>query len=139
MTEPQQSCPNCGSSVVAQSKFCPACGAAMQPEQPVPPVAPAPGGTPLARCEMIIGYLVPHRCENPALGRCGKCGRGFCEEHIEIQPEGMVCGACAQGLQQPVALPLTAQTYTPADIAVFDQVNNWDDDTDGDDMFADLS
>ena len=22
------------------------------------------------QCEMIIGYLVPHRCDHPALGRC---------------------------------------------------------------------
>jgi hypothetical protein len=43
------------------------------------------------KCEMIIGYLVPHRCENPSLGACIKCGRGFCDEHTNATKEGRVC------------------------------------------------
>lgn len=34
------------------------------------------------QCEMIIGYLVPQRCENPSLVTCAKCGRGFCDERL---------------------------------------------------------
>ncbi len=148
MTEPQRPCPNCSNLVSATATFCPYCGTALpeipspSSEAPATPAAPRTpasfGGMQLARCEMIVGYLVPHRCDNPALGRCSKCGRGYCEEHVELRPDGLMCLACLQGLDQPVALPLTAQTYTPADIALFDTVDTWDND-DGDDMFADLS
>jgi hypothetical protein len=89
------------------------------------------------QCEMIIGYLVPHRCENPALGRCTKCGRGFCDEHVTIQPGGLICLACQQGLPQPVALPITAQTYDAADLALFAQASAWEEDDN--EAFAELS
>ena len=89
------------------------------------------------QCEMIIGYLVPHRCEHPALGRCGRCGRGYCEEHVELQPQGgLLCLACKQGLSEPVALPITAQTYNQNDLVAFAALSQWDD---TDDNFADLS
>jgi hypothetical protein len=94
------------------------------------------------QCEMIIGYLVPHRCEHPALGRCVKCGRGYCDEHVTLQPQGLLCLACQQGLDQPVALPLTAQTFTQTDLATFAALSAWEsDDTDSadSDLFADLS
>ena len=93
-----------------------------------------------AQCEMVVGFLVPHRCDNPALGTCRQCGRGFCEEHLEITPEGMICTACRQGLDQPVALPATAQSYDAGDILIFSAATRWDDDSDrADDAFADLS
>jgi hypothetical protein len=85
---------------------------------------------------MIIGFLVPRRCENPALGNCGQCGRGFCEEHVEVQAHGLVCQACSQGLEQPVALPITAQSFSDEDMALFDQASRFDND---EDMFSDLS
>lgn len=88
-------------------------------------------------CEMIIGYLVPHRCENPALGHCTKCGRGYCEEHIQVTAQGLVCLACSQGLDQPIALPLTARSFTSEDIAVFSAASRMD--LDDGDMFSDLS
>jgi recombinational DNA repair protein (RecF pathway) len=88
------------------------------------------------QCEMIIGYLGPRRCENPALGQCIQCGRGYCEEHISVKVEGLVCEACSQGLEQPVALPLTAQSFTPEDLEIFDRASQWDND---DDLFSDLS
>lgn len=89
-----------------------------------------------SQCEMIIGFLVPRRCENPALGNCGNCGRGYCEEHIEVTSQGLLCQACSQGLEQPVALPITAQSFSDEDLALFDQVSRFDSD---DDMFSDLS
>ena len=92
---------------------------------------------PATQCEMIIGFLVPHRCEQRALGTCARCGRSYCEEHLEMKPTGLICLACAQGLDQPVALPLTAQTFDAADLALFTAASTWDeDDTD---KFADLS
>jgi hypothetical protein len=90
------------------------------------------------QCEMIIGYLVPHRCENPSLGACIKCGRGFCDEHTNQTPQGRICLACQQGLEQPVALPIAAALYTAADFERFDRSSTWDDD-DRADMFSDLS
>ena len=90
------------------------------------------------KCEMIIGYLVPHQCENPALGTCIKCGRGFCDEHTNATQEGRVCLACQQGLEMPVALPIAAATFTAAELATFGRSSTWDDDDSGD-MFSDLS
>jgi recombinational DNA repair protein (RecF pathway) len=90
------------------------------------------------QCEMIVGFLVPHRCDNPALGSCTRCGRSYCDEHVTITPDGLLCLACQQGLDQPVSLPATAQTYDPTDLLVFSQLTAWDDETDRD-TFADLS
>jgi hypothetical protein len=89
------------------------------------------------QCEMIIGYLVPHRCDHQALGRCTKCGRGYCEEHVTLKPEGLLCLACQQGLEQPVAMAITAQTFNANDLAAFSALSEWDEsEADG---FADLS
>ena len=90
------------------------------------------------KCEMIIGYLVPHRCENPALGACAKCGRGFCDEHTNQTKEGRVCLACQQGLDQPIALPIAAGAFTAADLLTFGRYNDVDG-YDSGDMFSDLS
>ena len=90
------------------------------------------------QCEMIIGYLVPHRCDHPALGKCFNCGRVYCDEHMNQTRSGMMCLACQQGLDQPVALPIAAATFTAADLASFNQASQWDDD-DRADMFSDLS
>lgn len=88
------------------------------------------------KCEMVIGFLVPHRCENPALGHCSKCGRGYCEEHMQVQATGLLCYACQQGLEQPVMLPQTAQMFTAADMLLFNSVSTLDQE---DDAFSDLS
>ena len=88
------------------------------------------------QCAMIIGYLVPHRCENPALGHCTKCSRSYCDEHVNVTAGGLVCLACQQGLEQPIALPITARTFTPTDLAFFDTASRWEAD---DDRFSDLS
>lgn len=90
------------------------------------------------QCEMIIGYLVPHRCENPSLGKCTKCGRGYCDEHTNQTQEGRVCLACLQGLDQPIALPIAAATFTASDLDTFNRASVWNDD-DSSDMFSDLS
>lgn len=90
------------------------------------------------KCEMIIGYLVPHRCDNPALGACVKCGRGFCDEHTHVTKEGRVCLACQQGLDQPIALPIAAAAFSAADLDAFSSSSDMDD-TDTNDTFSDLS
>lgn len=87
---------------------------------------------------MIIGYLVPHRCENPSLGTCIKCGRGYCDEHTNQTADGRMCLACEQGLEQPVALPIVAATFNQEDFDDFNRASMWDDD-DSAEMFSDLS
>lgn len=91
------------------------------------------------KCEMIIGYLVPHRCEHPALGKCTKCGRLFCDEHLVDSSSGKICLADQQGLDQPIALPLTAATFSQADIDTFHRASMYDNDDTSGDMFSDLS
>lgn len=86
---------------------------------------------------MIIGFLVPHRCEKRALGGCAQCGAEFCEEHVAVRANGLVCVACEQGLDRPVALPSTAQDYSDDDLATFREASTWDDSDS--DLFADLS
>lgn len=90
------------------------------------------------QCEMIIGYLVPHQCDNPSLGTCVKCGRGFCDEHTNATQQGRVCLACQQGLAMPVALPIAAALFTSGDLDTFGRASAWDDENSGD-MFSDLS
>ena len=90
------------------------------------------------QCAMVIGYLVPHRCDNPSLGKCVKCGRGFCDEHTNQTREGRVCLACQQGLDMPIALPIAAATFSAMDLDTFNRASTWDDD-DSADMFSDLS
>lgn len=89
-----------------------------------------------AQCEMIIGFLVPHRCPNRAVTTCIKCNRQFCEEHLRIEPGGLICTACLQGLEQPIAVPQTARDFDEGDLVVFEDIGGFDDE---DDIFADLS
>ncbi len=97
------------------------------------------------KCEMIVGFLTPHRCASKAVTTCAKCGRRFCDEHVGIIPAGLICTACQQGLEQPVAVAQTARTFDADDMTVFSSGSAFDDDDaistfdDNDDMFADLS
>ena len=50
----------------------------------------------------------------------------------------MVCLACQQGLEMPVALPIAAGTFSQDDLDAFNRASMWDDD-DSTDMFSDLS
>jgi hypothetical protein len=72
------------------------------------------------------------------LGKCVKCERGFCDEHLVDSPEGKICLADQQGLDQPIALPLAAATFSQADIDTFNR-SSMDDDAASGDMFSDLS
>lgn len=91
-------------------------------------------------CEMIVGFLTPHRCPNSAVAACKQCGRQFCEEHLSLQPDGLVCTACQQGLDRPVAVSQVARTFTEADLAAFAAISTFDDsDSDVGDVFSDLS
>ncbi|MFN8454686.1 MAG: hypothetical protein U0401_08470 [Anaerolineae bacterium] len=93
--------------------------------------------TALTQCEMIVGFLTPHRCPNKAVTHCIKCSRSFCDEHVEITAGGLVCLACQQGLAQPVAVAETARSFDATDVLVFQSVGTFD--SDDDDTFSDLS
>ena len=90
-----------------------------------------------AQCEMIIGFLVPHRCPTRALAPCLKCNRHFCDEHLDIMHGGLVCTACQQGLEQPVVISQAARTFDDADILVFSSFEDFDEESDT--IFSDLS
>lgn len=95
------------------------------------------------QCEMIIGFLIPHRCDNIALGRCSQCGKSFCDEHLSVTEHGMMCVACEQGFEQPYAMDPSASHYDSSDIMLFYAATTWSDDDDRwdmeDDTFSDLS
>lgn len=55
-----------------------------------------------------------------------------------MRPAGLLCLACQQGLTQPIALPLTAQTFDATDLAMFAAARQWDQEDDKD-MFLNLS
>jgi recombinational DNA repair protein (RecF pathway) len=85
---------------------------------------------------MVVGYLVPHHCDKPALGKCQRCQRRFCEEHLSVQEAGLVCVACQQGLPQPVVIADDAAAFDAADRAAFGAAQGADD---ASDTFSDLS
>lgn len=84
-----------------------------------------------ARCEMVIGFLVPHRCPNAATGQCIQCGRQFCDEHLEVTEHGLMCQACREGRDEPVASGSWDDDYSDSDYHVFE--------ADDDEVFVDLS
>ena len=88
------------------------------------------------QCAMIVGFLVVHRCPNKALATCIKCGRPFCDEHLAIVKEGLLCLACQQGLEQPVLVDEAVGRFTSADVALFTRASDQDS---AEDTLADLS
>ncbi len=88
------------------------------------------------QCAMIIGFLVPHRCPNKALATCIKCGRQFCDEHVSIVQQGLLCLACQQGLEQPVLIADAARGFTAEDMALFAMASDQDS---AEDTLSDLS
>jgi hypothetical protein len=60
------------------------------------------------QCEMIIGYLLPRRCEEKGLATCQKCKRTVCELHTRVADDGLLCRDCHEEGQ-----PRTAQAPPP--------------------------
>ena len=62
----------------------------------------------VTRCQENTGFLVLHRCENPAEYKCIYCGRMICTEHgrpVDATPE--------QAAAQPAASPLAGAAAPP--------------------------
>ncbi len=133
-----QACPYCGVQNAENAQFCAGCGEQLTDGESTAAAEAATGPTrKIGQCEMIIGFLLPRRCDVPALGTCAKCGRSFCDEHLRMQEQGMICTACEQGLSQPVAMAETASTYDESDLILFSTTSTWDNDTWGDDTWGD--
>jgi hypothetical protein len=46
------------------------------------------------QCELIIGYLLPRRCEEKGVTTCSQCQRTVCELHTRIGDQGLLCRDC---------------------------------------------
>ena len=46
------------------------------------------------QCELIIGYLLPRRCEEKSIAACHKCKRMVCEPHTRMGDQGLLCRDC---------------------------------------------
>jgi hypothetical protein len=92
------------------------------------------------QCELMIGYLIPRRCDRRARSTCIRCGKHICDVHASISPQGILCEACHEGVKQLT----TEETpnwvsnlpdYHSEDVALFDS----SDTIGGVAMFDDLS
>lgn len=78
------------------------------------------------QCDMMIGYLIPRRCDQRARSTCIRCGKHICDEHAVVSPEGILCEACHEGVEQladAVATPgwvSALPDYRDDDFALFD-------------------
>jgi hypothetical protein len=89
------------------------------------------------QCELIVGFLIPHRCEGKARSVCTKCGRAVCDEHATITDSGIICVACHEEIEQPppsaIAAVPPAAIYDRRDYDLFAIGEA------GEDFFADMS
>jgi hypothetical protein len=89
------------------------------------------------QCELIVGFLIPHRCEGKARSVCTRCGKAVCDEHATIADSGIICVACHEEIEQPplpaVTAALPGAMYDGEDYALFSVGE------DREDFFADMS
>lgn len=102
----------------------------------------------MTRCQLFVGLLLPHPCENAALGACAQCSRSVCEAHAQPGASGLHCTACASGSRTPLALTGIAAAaaaagtlalFQPADLAAFENAALRDEPEEPEETFADLS
>jgi hypothetical protein len=92
------------------------------------------------QCEMMIGFLIPRQCDQKARSTCIRCSKQICDEHAVVGPEGILCEACHEGVEQLAAATTTPDwvatlpDYHADDFALFDH-----DDVDTGGMFDDMS
>lgn len=79
----------------------------------------------MAECEHRIGKVLIRKCGNPATGSCQKCGGARCGDHLT----GSLCRSCAEGAPEAewyLDKSSPALTFTPEEIAAFDEVGDFD-------------
>jgi len=92
------------------------------------------------QCEMMIGFLIPRRCDRRGRSTCIRCGKRVCDEHAVVSPEGILCEACDEGVEQLTSAESTPDwvsdlpDYHAGDFDSFDR-----DDVVAGSMFDDLS
>ena len=91
------------------------------------------------QCDLVVGYLLPRRCEEKAVKQCQNCNRGVCELHTRIGDQGFLCRDCyEEGAPravedvQPLAAPVQNTIYSRDDFGYFDSDS-------ADDTFSTLS
>ena len=101
-------CPRCDSVLDdPQAKFCPVCGASMDPGAPAVPGAPGPASEAPGPA---AGPPSNARCathpDRPAVDICSRCGSFACRECLVVGADGQgVCSTCQarQGETEPMA------------------------------------
>jgi hypothetical protein len=58
------------------------------------------------QCELIIGYLLPRRCEEKGVTTCQKCRRTVCELHTRMADQGLLCRDCHEEGKPRAAAPV---------------------------------
>jgi hypothetical protein len=79
------------------------------------------------QCALIIGYLLPRRCEEKASDICVQCGREVCQHHTRIGDMGLLCRDCYEEVQPraaeqvpPLLEPVRQTIYRRDDFGSYD-------------------
>lgn len=79
------------------------------------------------QCELIIGYLLPRRCEEKGITVCQMCKRTVCEMHTRVADDGLLCRDCYEEGQprtieapEPLPSPVQETIYRRPDFGTFD-------------------
>ena len=91
------------------------------------------------QCALVIGYLLPRRCEEKVANVCQNCNRGVCELHVRIGDQGLLCRDCFEEgqprdpeLLHPLPERVSEAIYTREEFGYFDSESD-------DDAFSTLS
>ena len=87
------------------------------------------------QCELIIGYLLPRRCEEKASHKCTNCGRTACEPHTRIGDAGLLCRDCFEK-GQPFTPEALESLPTPVQKQIYSRWDSIPDTMDDDDFLA---
>lgn len=80
----------------------------------------------MAACTTRIGKIIVRTCGHPATGACAQCGAQCCDRH---RSSIGLCPACAGTTAADAWYgdpAVTELTFTPAEIAAFDEVGDFD-------------
>lgn len=67
-------------------------------------------------CQEKTGFLIMHKCKNPADSQCTHCGKYICAKHTHIHASAAVCESCFKKLapQEYQKMIHTRSSYYPA-------------------------
>jgi hypothetical protein len=83
------------------------------------------------QCELIIGYLLPRRCEEKGITTCQMCKRMVCEMHTRVADDGLLCRDCHEEGQprtvealEPLPQPVEQTIYHRGGFSSFDTTDD---------------